>query len=255
MSTNKPSDNISPEQVQDAAQAAARAETTSRPVRRVRTVVFQGVLLAAIAGFSLLAVLVSTSAYFPIDVAITRTLQTNRSIWLETLMQAISWPGWTLQSVGLVAVTAAILYLFGLHWEAVMSVITAAGVEALNYLVKVVIARPRPTSDLVTVFQTLGSFSFPSGHVMFYTAYFGFLFYLVYTLLRHSWKRTLLLILYGSLVLLVGASRIYLGEHWASDVIGGYLLGSLTLAGAVSVYRWGKTRFFVTQPVAAEPPK
>lgn len=255
MSTKNTTDNISPEDVKDAAQEAARAETTSRPVRRVRTVVFQGVLLAAIAGFSFLAVLVSTSAYFPIDVAITRTLQSNRSIGLEIFMQAISWPGWPIQSIGLVAATAAILYLFGLHWEAVMSLITAGGVEALNYLVKVVIARPRPTSNLVTVFQTVGSFSFPSGHVMFYAAYFGFLFYLFFTLLRHSWRRTSLLILYGTFILLIGASRIYLGEHWASDVLGAYLLGSLALAGAVAVYRWGKTRFFVTQPVAAEPPK
>jgi undecaprenyl-diphosphatase len=220
----------------------------------VRTVVFQAGLLALIASFSALAVLASTSAYLPIDVVITRTLQLNRSIWVETFMQIISWPGYTIQAACLVATIAAILYLFGLHWESVMSLIAAAGVTGLNYLVKTVIARPRPPSDLVTVFQTLSSFSFPSGHVMFYTAYFGFLFYLVYTLLRHSWIRTLLLILFGALVLLVGVSRIYLGEHWASDVIGGYLLGTIALAGVVRVYHWGETRFFVRQPVASEPP-
>src|SRR5438093_814383 len=54
---------------------------------------------------------------------------------------------------------------------------------------------------------------------------------------------------------LTGPSRIYAGEHWASDVAGSYLLGSVWLLLAITLYRWGKPRFFVTQPVAAEPPQ
>jgi len=60
-----------------------------------------------------------------------------------------------------------------------------------------------------------------------------------------------LLVIFGSLVLTIGASRIYLGEHWASDVVGAYLLGSLVLIGVIQFYHWGKTRFFIHQPVAA----
>jgi undecaprenyl-diphosphatase len=58
----------------------------------------------------------------------------------------------------------------------------------------------------------------------------------------------LLVLLLSVSIALVGLSRIYLGEHWASDVLGAYLLGSLSLAATVALYRWGKTRFFVRRP-------
>jgi len=87
-----------------------------------------------------------------------------------------------------------------------------------------------------------------------YTAFFGFLMFLGYTLLKPSFARTVMLVILGSLVGLVGLSRIYLGDHWASDVVGAYLLGSLWLALSIAIYRWGKTRFFVRQPLAPEKP-
>jgi membrane-associated phospholipid phosphatase len=78
--------------------------------------------------------------------------------------------------------------------------------------------------------------------------------FLGYTLLKPSIARTMMLVILGSLVALVGLSRIYLGDHWASDVTGAYLLGSLWLALSIALYRWGKTRFFVRQPLAPEKP-
>jgi membrane-associated phospholipid phosphatase len=90
--------------------------------------------------------------------------------------------------------------------------------------------------------------------VLFYSAFFGILIFLGYTLLKPSLGRTLLLVILGSPVALVGLSRIYLGDHWASDVAGAYLLGSLWLALSIAVYRWGKPRFFVRQPLAPEKP-
>jgi undecaprenyl-diphosphatase len=85
---------------------------------------------------------------------------------------------------------------------------------------------------------------------MFYTCFFGFLLFLVFTLVKPSWKRTALMAIVGIPIPLIGVSRIYLGEHWASDAVGAYLLGGIALAGIIQFYRWGKSRFFVRQPIA-----
>src|SRR6185503_7608434 len=94
--------------------------------------------------------------------------------------------------------------------------------------------------------------SFPSGHVVMVTTFYGFLAFLVFTLLKPSWGRTALLVVFAALIVLMGPSRIYLGQHWFSDVMGAYLLGGLWLALTIMFYRWGKQRFFRNQPVATE---
>ena len=243
------------ENPKEAAQQAAKAEVTSRPTRRYRTYLFEIGLIAVIGAFTTLTILVKTTPSFPIDLAITRALQSITNPIFAALMDAISWPGFSPQSFIIPILIVGLLYAFGLHWEAVVALFAALFAPLVNAIVKDYIRRPRPGIDLVHVFKVLNSFSFPSGHVMYYVCFFGFLWFLAYTLLKRSWMRTLLLILLGIPIALVGMSRIYLGQHWPSDVLGAYLLGSLCLVVAIEVYRWGKTRFFVRQPVAPEKPK
>jgi len=238
--------------IDETAHQAARQETVARPVRRARTVFLQAIVLAMMGGFAVLAVLANTIAYFPFDLTITHAVQLLNFAGFSWVMVGISWIGFFPQVVVVILIVGGLLYLFGLHWEAVFSILLAAADQLANFLIKVAVHRPRPASDLVHVFANVGSFSFPSGHTMFYAAYYGWLFFLVYTLFRRGWLRTLMLVLLGGLVLLVGISRIYLGEHWASDVLAGYLIGTLILAGAIQVYRWGKPKFFAGQPVASD---
>jgi undecaprenyl-diphosphatase len=232
------------------AQQAARQETAPAPVRRYRTflAVFLLVLLAG--GFGVLTFLVKTIQSFPIDLVITEGIQSINFAPFGSLMIAISWLGFWPQS-GLITLTIVVVILFyGLQWEALSAILAAILTTAVNVLVKDLIQRPRPSNPIIHVLARLTDFSFPSGHVMYYIGFYGFVGFLVFTLLKPSLLRTVLLYIVGGLIGLVGISRIYEGQHWASDVLGAYLLGTLALIGIIMLYRWGKSRFFVHQPVA-----
>lgn len=226
-------------------------EISSQRLRRSRAILFLICLTIATAVFALLAFLAKREAFFPADLTITRFIQSWDGPAVTAAMNVISWIGFTPQSIALVVLMAILLYVPGLHWEAIASVAAALLEELLNLLVKTIVHRPRPSADLVQVLgAVLTTYSFPSGHVMFYTSYFGFLWFLAFALLKSSWKRTLILSVTGGLVLLVGLSRIYLGEHWASDAAGAYLLGGIELIGVIQFYRWGKNHFCKFQSVA-----
>jgi membrane-associated phospholipid phosphatase len=244
------------EKITDAASQAVRAESEPAPVRRYRAVLFQVALVLVIVAFAVLTFLVKTLPFFVIDLQITRAIQLINFPSFAVLMSLISWPGFGPQDVIIAGLIILLIYAFGLHWEAVMALIAALFTTGINLLVKELVQRPRPTSNLVNVFAKLPSYSFPSGHVMFYLGFFGFIWFLAFTLQKPSLKRGFLLVFFGILIVLIGVSRVYLGEHWASDVLGSYLLGSLTLVAIIQFYLWGKKRFFVHQPVApAEPQK
>jgi membrane-associated phospholipid phosphatase len=227
----------------------------TRPVRRYRALIFQGYVVAATVAFAILFFFARTVAYFTFDLTIERALQSIKLDGFDLLMQLVSGLGFN--PIVWILCTLIVLYLFiiGLRWEAVMAVFAAGGVSLLGAVVKLVVHRVRPTADLVNVFSKLNDYSFPSGHVLLFTAFLGFFWFMIYTLSPKGWGRTLGLFFFGALVALVGVSRVYLGQHWPSDVVGAYLLGSLWLALTIYVYRWGKPRFFVDQPVAPEVPK
>ncbi len=101
------------------------------------------------------------------------------------------------------------------------------GTEASVYFIKIFINRDRPSANIAYYIEN--SKSFPSGHATIAVAFFGFI---IYYLVRHSVKkngRTLLTLLGFFLIALIGFSRIYLGVHYLSDVLGGFLIGGLWL--------------------------
>lgn len=105
----------------------------------------------------------------------------------------------------------------------------------LNRILKLIIGRPRP--DVLKLVLEDG-YSFPSGHSMVSMGFYGFLIYLIYINIKNKKIKYILIVLLTLLILLIGISRIYLGVHYATDVIGGFIIAVLYLIVFVKfIYR------------------
>lgn len=214
-------------------------ETRKHVVARIRRA--QLLYAATLVLFATLALLAHLYAYFGWDVAVVRMVQSVDQPWLLAAMRAVSVVGDGWLPYALTAATTIALAALKLKREAAHLVLSAGGGALLNNAIKLLIARPRPGAYLVKVYGALDSKSFPSGHVMFYVTYFGFLLFVAYALLpRGTLARRLALTLMAFPVLLVGLSRVYLGLHWPSDVLGAYLVSGLWLAVVLHSYRRSK---------------
>ena len=104
--------------------------------------------------------------------------------------------------------------------------ISAIASVGINYVLKLIIRRDRP-NGLRLVKQ--GGFSFPSGHTMISVCVYGYLLYIVKSSVKNKFLRYFLSILLVILILSIGISRVYVGVHYFSDVLAGYLLASVIL--------------------------
>lgn len=193
--------------------------------------VFQVMYLSLLALFIALALWVHLHPVLSVDVAITHEFQEGHARWLRALMVAISYPGdiiWFF--VSLILLTVGLFWLWRLRLEACIIASINLTTILLDLLIKLLVHRPRPTQPLVHVLRRAKGLSFPSGHVTAYIAYWGSLFsFGLLRFQRRRWWRTIVLTISGLFVTLIGPSRIYLGDHWASDVLGAYVFGGLWL--------------------------
>lgn len=205
------------------------AREHGRPRRRVRALIRENLWTVAIAVgvVVFVAILVNllsdeiarldSAAYWLFVVKLRRE-------WLTPTMQGFS----TLASpVGL----GAMLVMVGAFapgrrpgWCAATNLIL---VVILNTLIKNIVQRPRP--DGFRLVSEWG-YSFPSGHSMVAMAFYGFLAWLVWKYERDALSRWFYLIVFAGLILVIGISRVYLGVHYASDVIAGFFVSLAWLA-------------------------
>jgi len=226
------------------------AHSPQAPLQHMRSTVTPTPLLSALALsatvlYAILTIFVYMQAAFPFDLPITQAVQTIHTDWFAQLMDFISAPGFPPQVWVLSGLIVLILFISGLRWEAAAELVGVFGVGTIATVTKTLVNRARPSPALVHVVQpdlNNGQFSFPAGHVVSYITMFGFLLFLSLHM-QPSWRRAIERLCFSALIVLIGISRIYQGEHWASDVLAGYLLGFVGLMLTIWLYRWAQARW------------
>ena len=94
-------------------------------------------------------------------------------------------------------------------------------ITGLNQILKHILQRPRPTE--FRIIEETG-YSFPSGHSMVSMAFYGYLVYLIYKYVKNKYIKWISITLLSILICSIGVSRIYLGVHYTSDVLSGFLI-------------------------------
>ncbi|MBH8614403.1 phosphatase PAP2 family protein [Pseudomonas mohnii] len=198
----------------------------SRP--EARTLALSAVLLVGAAWlfFGILEDVVTGDPLLLADSAIYHALQDLRTAPGDAVMIAITELGDTT-----VVVAVTIVVLLWLMWKrawrtATYWLVAIAGASALNTVIKAALHRARPDELL---YSGWGAFSFPSGHSTVNVVLYGFLAFLIAREIRPAWR---LVVALGAatLIFLIAFSRLYLGAHWFSDVLGGLAFGSAWLA-------------------------
>lgn len=161
----------------------------------------------------------------------------HRTPDLTAVAQVVSDVAGTVGMTLLALATAVALALLRRRWTPFVLVATAMlGSLALTVAGKVVVGRSRPPlADAVPPYET--SASFPSGHTLNATAFAGVVVYVVLRHLAARWARVLVVVGAVVFALAVGASRVYLGHHWLTDVLVAYLLGLLWVGVVVTGHR------------------
>jgi len=197
-------------------------------------------LIASAVQFALLLPLArwaNKHQHAPIDIGITHLLQKKSPSLARRMVKVLNRIFSSGAILNLLAVPlAAVLWSMRLRLEAGITLATCWTSGLLRIGLKALVGRPRPSPLLVKVTKQSGGKSFPSGDVSSAVIVWGWLAALGLTSQEHNVGKKLLFSLPALPVALVGPARIYLGDHWATDVLGGYLYGGGWLSLTLSFY-------------------
>ena len=199
-----------------------------------------GLVVFSAVAYAAFAILAHAHRYLGIDLSITLALQQFRSGPLDAAFTAVSWPGYFPEFVPEFGLILLAFYLLHLRIEAVIMAATELGVAVQGFILKPIVGRLRPSTGLVFVHDRLKAdpYGFTAGHVHTFMLIFGFIAYLAWRRLpREDWRRPAIIAGSVLFLLIMGISRIYLGDHWTTDVVAGYLAGAIWLGIAILAYQ------------------
>lgn len=137
-----------------------------------------------------------------------------------------------LGGVAFIVLAGVLIFMFckKIRWFVTFDLV---GVTLINQVIKHIVRRPRP--NVLRLVEEDG-YSFPSGHSMVSMAFYGIIIYLVYKNVTNKYLKWTLITLLSLLILSIGFSRIYVGVHYFTDVVGGFLLGLAYLIIYINIY-------------------
>ena len=177
----------------------------------------------------------------------------HRTGWLTGFMQVVTTLGSGRVVVVLLILATLVLTRKGYRWStAVMLALVAGGTGVLVDSIKLLTTRTRPSiADLLTAAP---GYAFPSGHSAMAAATYGAIAYLLAGRLRRWGHRVSVWAVAVLVIMLVGFSRLYLGAHWLTDVLGGFALGATWTALVITTFHLLIRRTRANLPTAASPP-
>jgi membrane-associated phospholipid phosphatase len=199
---------------------------------RILTIRKRPFWLAWIAATCLLGVMCGFAAVsdrFPCDLTVARHIQDLDDAGFGPLASFVNAAGDTLWGALITLAFAAAFLLRGRLPESAIVILTLIP-RGLRQLLAMIVARPRPSADLLQIRDHASGYSFPSGHATGAIVLFGALFVLADSLIPQRGVRLLFRVLCVFMIVVTGMARVYVGVHWPSDVIGGYLFGLIALA-------------------------
>jgi undecaprenyl-diphosphatase len=187
------------------------------------------------AGFAGLALLVMRKKAAAVNDVLIRIVQGWESPWLTPVMKFFTQIGTGLPVVLLTAGIVFILYRFFRHRRELLLFLTVViGSSLLNVVLKALFHMERPTLHRLV---QAGGYGFPSGHAMGAFSLYGITAFLLWKHTRRRAGRILLIAAAAILILAIGISRIYLGVHYPTDIMGGYLAAGCWLFACIAVFR------------------
>lgn len=171
---------------------------------------------------------------FQIDAAIMNFVLAFRSEKITDAFLFFTYLGNWQVIAGFSVVAVAILWLLRKKRETVFFVAVLTAAVAIRFFSKAFFHRQRP--DAVFSLIPENGYAFPSGHAVMSVIFYGVISYFIYKICRKMWQKITLLAVFAALIFLIGFSRIYLGVHWTSDIIAGWLIGFSILVFFITVF-------------------
>ena len=190
-------------------------DTESTKRKKIKKSIKLIIVFIAIIIFAYIAEDVMEKEILSIDNSIYSYLIRNRNEALNTFFIILTEFG----GVFAIVILTALLLIFLKKEHKIMVLANVIIITILNQVLKIIFARPRP--EIMRLIEENG-YSFPSGHSMVSTAFYGLLIYLIYKNVKNKYVKWIGIIFLILLILGICISRIYLGVHYASDVIGGF---------------------------------